>query len=86
MMEILSMDHIQSVDPENISSGIKTMTSSYTQSITNVYDRPSESDFPLGFFVEDYVYNTQNGDLDKNNGRFAKTKIFQMESMHIMQL
>ena len=64
------------VDPENISSGIKTMTSSYTQSITNVYDRPSESDFPLGFFVEDYVYDSQNGDLDKNNGRFTKTKDF----------
>jgi hypothetical protein len=64
------------VDPENISSGIKTMTSSYTQSITNVYDRPSESDFPLGFFIEDYMYDPQNGDLDKNNGRFSKTKDF----------
>ena len=52
-----------SVDPENVSSGIKTMTSGYTTNISNVYDRPSISDFPLGFFVEDYVYNNQNGDL-----------------------
>ena len=65
-----------SVDPENVSSGIKTMTSGYTTNISNVYDRPSISDFPLGFFVEDYVYNNQNGDLDKNNGRFAKTEDF----------
>ena len=63
-------------DPNNINSGIKTMTSSYTQSITNVYDRPSESEFPLGFFNEDYSYNPQNGDLDRNNGRFSKTNDF----------
>ena len=52
------------------------MTSGYTTNISNVYNRPSISDFPLGFFVEDYVYNNQNGDLDKNNGRFAKTEDF----------
>jgi len=64
------------VDPENISSGIKTMTSGYTKNVSNVYDRPSISDFPLGFFVEDYSFNNQNGTLDKNNGIFAKTKDF----------
>lgn len=63
-------------DPENISSGIKTMTSSYVQSASNIYDRPSTSTFPLGFFVDDYKYENGNGDLDRNNGRFAKTEEF----------
>ena len=65
-----------SVDPENINSGIKTMTSSYVKNTSNVYDRPSTSNFPLGFFVEDYRYENESGDLDRNNGRFAKTEDF----------
>jgi len=64
------------VDPDNISSGIMVMKSGYASNISNVYDRPSIDDFPLGFFVEDYKYDSQNGNLDKNNGRFAKTKDF----------
>ena len=63
-------------DPENINSGIKTMTTGYTKSISNILDRPSETVFPLGSFIEDYKYDSQNGDLDRNNGRFAKTKDF----------
>ena len=63
-------------DAENISSGIKTMTSSYVQSASNIYDRPSTSTFPLGFFVDDYRYENGIGDLDRNNGRFAKTQEF----------
>ena len=62
-----------SIDPENINLGIKTMTTGYTKSVSNIPDRPSITDFPLGFFVEDYKYDNQNGDLDRNNGRFAKT-------------
>ncbi len=65
-----------SIDPENINSGIKTMTTGYTKSISNVLDRPSSIEFPLGSFVEDYKYDSQNGDLDRNNGRFAKTPDF----------
>lgn len=65
-----------SPDPENINSGIKTMTSSYVKNTSNVYDRPSTSNFPLGFFVEDYRYENGSGDLDRNNGRFAKTEDF----------
>ena len=64
------------VDPDNVSSGIKTMTSGYVKNISNVHDRPSTSDFSLGFFVEDYSFNSQNGNLDKNNGAFVKTKDF----------
>jgi hypothetical protein len=62
-------------DPNNINSGIKTLTSSYVKDSSNIIDRPSTSDFPLGFFVEDYRYNS-SGDLDENNGRFSKTPDF----------
>ena len=63
------------IDPNDINSGIKTLASGYTKNSSNVEDRPSLSDFPLGFFVEDYKYDG-NGDLDKNNGRFSKTPDF----------
>ena len=65
-----------SIDPENVNSGIKTMTTGYAKDISNVVDRPSTTEFPLGFFVEDYKYDNQNGDLDRNNGRFSKTPDF----------
>ena len=73
------------VDPTDINSGIKTMTSGYLKDASNIEDRPPLSSFPLGFFVEDYKYDSVNGDLDKYNGRFAKTRIFRMEFMHTMQ-
>jgi hypothetical protein len=44
-------------------------------SAVNVENRPSTSVFPLGYFVEDYVF-TNSGDLDQYNGRFGKTKDF----------
>jgi len=62
-------------DPNDVNSGIKTLTSGYTKNSLNVEDRPSTLDFPLGFFVEDYKYDS-NGDLDRNNGRFSKTPDF----------
>ena len=51
------------------------MVSGYTKNASNVVDRPSTDDFPLGFFVEDYKF-TNSGNLDRNNGRFSKTKEF----------
>jgi hypothetical protein len=65
-----------SIDPENTNLGIKTMTTGYTKSVSNILDRPSVIEFPLGSFVEDYKYDSQNGDLDRNNGTFAKTLDF----------
>ena len=62
-------------DPNDRNSGIKTLTSGYVKSADNIVDRPSTSDFPLGFFVEDYSYDG-SGDLDKNNGRYEKTDDF----------
>ena len=46
------------------------MKSGYT--LTSASNRPSISDFPQGFFVEDYVYDG-SGDLDEHNGRFCVT-------------
>jgi hypothetical protein len=59
-------------DPE-IESGLKLLTSGYTQNTSNIFDRPST--FGGGFFVEDYAY-TNSGDLDEYNGRFGKTPEF----------
>ena len=45
----------------------------FTASI--VVDRPPTTVFPAGFFVEDNKFD-DSGDLDINNGRFAKTPEF----------
>ncbi len=61
-------------NPE-IVDNIERMVSGYTKNASNVIDRPSIDDFALGFFVEDYKF-TNSGTLDRNNGRFSKTKEF----------
>ena len=60
-------------DPNDSNLGIKTLTSGYSKDLSNIFDRPSG--FDLGFFVDDYRYDA-SGDLDINNGRFAKTPEF----------
>ena len=60
-------------DPEDINTTPKLLTSGYILDINNITDRPNG--FNGGFFVEDYIY-TNSGDLDENNGRFAKTEDF----------
>ena len=52
---------------------IQRLTSSYTPNLKP--NRPSITDFELGFFIEDYDY-TADGHLDKYNGRFCKTPEF----------
>tara|TARA_B100001109_G_scaffold254874_1_gene255811 strand:- start:12835 stop:25032 length:12198 start_codon:yes stop_codon:yes gene_type:complete len=49
---------------------VRAMKSGYK--LTTLANRPSISDFPQGFFVEDYVFD-DSGDLDKHNGRFCVT-------------
>ena len=56
-------------DPENVSSGLKTLQSGYTLDISNVPNRPSG--FSDGFFVEDYKFD-ESGDLDEYNGRYER--------------
>jgi hypothetical protein len=62
-------------DPTNPSSIIKTLVPGYTLDTDSVVNRPVSDDFVPGFFVEDYRF-TNSGDLDKFNGRFAKTPEF----------
>ncbi len=57
-------------DPDNSSSQIKLMESGY--SLIEVENRVNTTDFPLGYFVDDYEF-TNSGDLDEYNGRFCKT-------------
>jgi hypothetical protein len=49
---------------------VKALKSGYETII--LPNRPSTDLYPLGFFVEDYVYN-KTGDLDEYNGRFCIT-------------
>ena len=51
----------------------RRLISGYIKDTSNIKDRPDG--FDAGFFVEDYKF-TNNGDLDKHNGRFAKTPEF----------
>ena len=60
-------------DVDDTTSSPKRLESGYELDITNITDRPVG--FSSGFFIEDYRY-TGGGDLDKNNGRFAKTPQF----------
>ena len=63
-------------DPENINSTIVTLRSSYKQAAQLVEERPSIDQYPIGFFIDDYVYDAEYGDLDQYNGRYARTPDF----------
>lgn len=62
-------------NPEDLNSQIVTLKSGYSASYDNVVDRPIDDSFPLGFFVEDYKFDSKGG-LDIHNGRFSKTPEF----------
>ena len=57
------------INPNDTSSGLKSLESGYILNTSNVEDRPSG--FDAGFFVEDYQFNG-DGDLDEYNGRYEK--------------
>jgi len=59
-------------DPLDSQSSIARMTSSYTLDGSRAKG-PSTSKYPLGSFVNDYIYRHNSGSLDKNNGRFCVT-------------
>jgi len=58
--------------------GYETQTGGFVKAMESGYvpvtsaNRPSLSDFPQGFFVEDFEFN-HSGDLDEHNGRFCIT-------------
>lgn len=62
-------------DPNDSNSRIKTLESGYILNTDNIINRPEISIFEPGFFIEDYIFNN-SGNLDENNGRFAKTPEF----------
>ena len=57
-------------DPLNSNSQIKLLKSGYT--LETLENRPNNSLFNLGYFVDDYKF-TYSGDLDEHNGRFCRT-------------
>ena len=61
-------------DPENPSI-IKRLVSGYNKSVSNVTNRPTNSEFPEGYFIDDYKFD-DSGDLDLHNGRWCKTPEF----------
>lgn len=60
-------------DPNDTTSDIRKIISSYELDTTQITNRPSG--FPSGIFVEDYSFKG-TGDLDEFNGRFTKTPEF----------
>ena len=63
-------------DPDDSTSGVVKMRSSYRTVDEPPADRPSVEDFPLGHFIQDWVYVEGSGDLDECNGRFGATPEF----------
>ena len=52
---------------------LKYLEPSYVKISGSRVDGPNVSQYPVGFFVEDFTYVQGSGDLDEHNGRFAVT-------------
>ena len=59
-------------DPLDSSSSISKMSSSYMP-VTTRDGGPTESNYPIGTFIQDWLYVHERGSLDKNNGRYCVT-------------
>jgi hypothetical protein len=62
-------------DPNDNNSQTRRLISGYSESASNISNRPSLDVFELGYFIEDYKFD-DSGDLDVHNGRYAKTPEF----------
>ena len=68
-------------EADKYGSTIKRMVSGYKANTVKINSdisagiRPSITKFPVGSFIDDWVY-TNEGDLDDHNGRFCKTPEF----------
>ena len=62
-------------NPLDSNSPIVRMTSSYSIR-GGREDGPATREYPLGTFVDDYLYQHKSGSLDENNGRFCITPDF----------
>ena len=63
-------------DPNTFGSDIKQLSPSYVIDQSNIENRPVDSDFAFGTFIEDYKYVKGSGDLDEHNGRYCRTPEF----------
>ena len=63
------------IDPLDSSSAVTRMTSSYSRNITRA-NGPEVGTYPIGTFIDDYIFIDEYGSLDKNNGRFCVTPEF----------
>jgi hypothetical protein len=52
---------------------LKYLQTSYANLSGSRVNGPDITDYPAGFFVEDYTYVKGSGDLDEHNGRFCVT-------------
>ncbi len=59
-------------DPLDATSAITQMTSSYLGNTTRP-NGPSTTTYPIGTFIQDWVFTDGYGTLDQNNGRFCIT-------------
>ena len=59
----------------DIEQNPRLLNTGYELNPSNIENRPSLTEFPSGYFIEDYVF-TNSGDLDIYNGRFCKTPDF----------
>ena len=62
-------------DALDASSSVSKMSSSYMPS-TIRDDGPAVATYPIGTFIEDWIYVHDRGTLDKNNGRYCVTPEF----------
>ena len=58
-------------DALDSNTDIKVLKPGYTASASNIEDRPPT--FSVGFFGDDFAYNSSGSDLDIHNGRYCKT-------------
>ena len=63
-------------DPDDSSSTIKILTSSFVLKTSIDPDRPPVDIYDLGAFTQDWEYSDGTGDLDECNGRFGVTPEF----------
>tara|TARA_B100000214_G_scaffold375344_1_gene361268 strand:+ start:1906 stop:16431 length:14526 start_codon:yes stop_codon:yes gene_type:complete len=63
-------------DTNKLGPTVGIVTSGYKLDKSKVVDRPVHPEFVEGFFVEDWQFNPDDGNLDEHNGRFCKTDEF----------
>ena len=68
--------------PDDATSAITEIQSSYQLVAAAAPDRPAAADFPLGHFMQDWEYVAGSGDLDECNGRFGVTPEFPLGIYH----